>query len=87
MTITLRLDDQLLRRLAAVAKAKGISKSELIRRCLAEYLGSDQQQLTAWELGKHSFGCYKSGQGDLAARAKDIAGERIHASRAERSGR
>ena len=85
--ISLRLDDQLTRRLTAVAKAKGISKSELIRRCLADYLAGDEEQPTAWKLGEHLFGCYKSGQGNLAARAKDIAGERILARRAKKGRR
>jgi hypothetical protein len=87
MTISLRLDDQLTRRLAALAKARGISKSELIRKCLGEYLASAEQEATAWELGKHLFGCFDSGQGDLSVRAREIARERIHARRAKKSGR
>jgi Ribbon-helix-helix protein, copG family len=87
MTISLRLDDQLTRRLATVAKARGISKSELIRRCLHEYLAGEEQQPTAWELGQHLFGCFDSGQGDLSVRAKEIARERIHARRAKKSRR
>ena len=85
MTISLRLDDQLTRRLASLAKAKRISKSELIRKCLRDYLVGQNQEPTAWELGKHLFGCYKSGQGDLSVRAKEIARERIHARRAKKS--
>ena len=84
MTISLRLDDQLARKLAALAKARGISKSELIRTCLGEYLASQEQKPTAWELGRHLFGCYKSGQGDLSVRAKEIARARIHARRAKK---
>ena len=87
MAISLRLDDRLTRKLAAVARARGISKSELIRKCLDEYLRSAEQEPTAWELGKHLFGCYKSGQGDLSVRAAEIARERIHARRAKKSRR
>ena len=76
MTISLRLDDQLTRKLAATAKAKGISKSELIRKCLSEYLADEDKAPTAWELGKDLFGCYDSGQGDQSVRAKEIAKER-----------
>jgi hypothetical protein len=83
MTVSLRLDDDLDRKLAAAAKAKGISKSELIRTCLSEYLAAVEREPTAWELGKHLFGCYESGQGDLSVRAKEIARERIHARRAK----
>jgi hypothetical protein len=85
MTISLRLDGQLSKRLALVAKAKGISKSELIRTCLVEYLAGAEQEPTAWELGKHLFGCFDSGQGDLSARAKEVARERIHARRTKKS--
>lgn len=79
MAISLRLDEQSQKRLAAVAKAKGLSKSEVIRQCLGEYLDGAEQQPTAWELGKDLFGCFKSGKGDLSARAKQIARERRHA--------
>ncbi len=85
MTISLRLDDKLKRKLASVAKAQGLSKSALIRKCLDEYLAGDAQQPTAWELGKHLFGCFDSGRGDLSARARDIARKRIHARRASKS--
>lgn len=87
MTISLRLDDRLKRKLAAVAKAQGLSKSAVIRKCLDEYLTADDQRPTAWELGKHLFGCFDSGRGDLSARAAEIVRERIHARRAKQSRR
>jgi len=87
MAISLRLDDKLSSRLVALAKAKGMSKSELIRKCLDEYLAGEEQKPTAWELGRPLFGCFNSGQGDLSARAKEIATERIRAKRANKSRR
>jgi hypothetical protein len=87
MTISLRLDNRLTRKLAALARARGISKSELIRTCLDQYLAGHDQELCAWEVGKHLFGCYKSGKGDLSVRAGEIAKERIHAARANKSRR
>jgi hypothetical protein len=87
MTISLRLDRQLARRLASAAEAKGMSKSELIRQCLGEYLAAQELGPTAWELGRHLFGCYNSGHGELSVRAKEIARERIHARRAQNSHR
>ncbi len=87
MTISLRLDDQLTKKLAAAARARGITKSALIRTCLDEYLNGGQQGVTAWELGQDLFGCYNSGQGDLSVRAKEIARKRIHARRPKASGR
>jgi hypothetical protein len=82
MTISLRLDKQQAKRLEAAAKAKGISKSALVRLCLDEYLGHERQKPTAWELGEHLFGCYSSGEGDLSERAEEIVKERVHAKRA-----
>jgi hypothetical protein len=87
MAISLRLDDRLTGKLAAAAKAKGISKSELIRKCLDEYLARTDQEPTAWDVGSHLFGCYDSGQGNLSVRAKEIARARIHARRARKSRR
>jgi hypothetical protein len=83
MTISLRLDDKLARKLERLARARGMSKSELIRQCLLEYFEVNDQRPTPWELGKDLFGCYKSGQGDLSARAKEIMRERIHGKRAK----
>jgi predicted DNA-binding protein len=87
VTISLRLDDQLSKRIASLARAKGVSKSELIRKCLQDYLAGPEQEATAWDLGEHLFGCYKSGQGDLSMRAKEIARARIHARRVKKNPR
>jgi hypothetical protein len=87
MTISLRLDDRLARKLTSVAKARGISKCELIRKCLDEYLEGDDEEPSAWNLGRHLFGCYDSGQGHLAVRAKEVAGKRIHARRGKKNRR
>jgi hypothetical protein len=64
-----------------------MSKSEFIRQCLGEYLSGQELRPTPWELGKHLFGCYDSGQSDLSVRAKEIARERIHVRRARKNHR
>lgn len=81
MTISLRLDTRTNARLTALAKARGVSKSELIRTCLALYLASEEQKPTAWTLGKHLFGCYDSGRGDLSARARETTRGRVQHAR------
>jgi metal-responsive CopG/Arc/MetJ family transcriptional regulator len=86
MTISLRLDDDLTKRLTEAAKAKGLSKSALIRECLDRYLAS-QDAPTAWDLGKHLFGCFDSKRGDLSTRAREIAGEYARAKHTKRSRR
>lgn len=87
MTVSLRLDARMNTRLAALAKARGISKSELIRACLDQYLAGEEEKPSAWALGKHLFGCYDSGRGDLSVRAREIAREHIYARRARKSRR
>jgi hypothetical protein len=59
----------------------------LIRKCLDEYLAGENEEPTAWDLGRDLFGCYDSGQGDLAVRAKEVAGKRIHARRGKKNRR
>jgi hypothetical protein len=87
MNISLRLDDELSRRVTALAQARGISKSELIRACLEQYLTSAEQEPTAWELGQHLFGRFDSGRSDLSVRAGEIAKEHIYARRTKKSRR
>jgi hypothetical protein len=84
MAISLRLDDQMTSKLTALAKAKGISRSALIRECLDQYLRGAKKELTPWELGKDLFNCFNSGVGNLSVRVEEIARERIHAKHAKR---
>lgn len=77
MTITVRLDPKTDEALSLAAKQRGLTKSELVRLCLQQYL--DQNGRSAWELGKDLFGKYGSDCADLARNAKRIAGERMRA--------
>ena len=81
MTVSVRLDDYTARRLEEVARQKGISKSEVIRQCLSDYLGNRQHQLSPWELGKDLFGRSASGRGDLSRESKQIVKEKTRAKR------
>ena len=78
MAITVRVDSKLEQELEAVAKAEGVTKSNLIRECLVEYLKSKRSQLSPWELGKDLFGKSGSGKGNLARDRKQIVREKIH---------
>lgn len=79
MTISLRIDKRMAESLSLAAKARGVSKSELIRQCLADYLDEASNRPTAWELGKELFGKVGSGRGDLARRRKQIFREKLNA--------
>lgn len=78
--ITLRLDPQLEKELGMTAKNLGMTKSELIRKSIMEYLGNLENP-SAWETGKELFGRYASGKGNLSAERKTILKEKIRAKR------
>jgi predicted DNA-binding protein len=78
--ITLRLDPNLEKEISAVAKNLGLTKSDLIRRSLIEYLGKIESP-NAWELGKDFFGRYSSGLKNLSGDRKMILKEKIRAKR------
>lgn len=69
--ITLRLDKNLEDQLKLVAEQQGLSKSEVVRESLTEYLAKKPKP-SAWELGKELFGNQASGQSNLAEDRKKI---------------
>ncbi len=79
MTISLRLDDKLAQQLEAVARERGVSKSEVVRLCLEDYLAREQARPTAWELGKELFGRHSSGRSDLSENCEQVLRELMHA--------
>jgi hypothetical protein len=78
MAISVRLDQQTTRALEKAAAASGLSKSDLVRRCLVEFLNRQQPRPLAWELGKDVFGRFGSGRSDLSQNRKQVIRERIH---------
>jgi hypothetical protein len=78
--ITLRLDPELENSIQRTAKILGISKSELIRKSVADYL-SRMTKSSPWELGKDYFGKYASGQNNLSTDRKLLIKKRIMAKR------
>ena len=78
--ITIRLDPELENSIQRSAELLGISKSELIRNSISEYL-SKLSKPNPWELGKDYFGKYASGQNNLSADRKLLLKNRIIAKR------
>lgn len=78
--ITLRLDPTLEQTINSVAHQMGISKSELIRKSIAEFLGRLEKP-SPWELGKDVFGAYASGMDNLSQDRKTLIKEKIKAKR------
>ena len=78
--ITLRLDPQLEQDINVTAKNLGLTKSELIRKSIREYLGN-LNRLNPWELGEDYFGKYSSGLGNLSTDRKELIKDKIRAKR------
>lgn len=76
--ITLRLDQKLETDIQATATMMGLSKSELIRVSVTEYI-QKQKKPNAWDLGTELFGKYASGDGNLSSNRKAIMKEKIRA--------
>ncbi|MCI5210974.1 MAG: CopG family transcriptional regulator [Candidatus Electrothrix sp. ATG2] len=76
--ITLRLDPKLDQLLKNTAENLGLSKSELIRRSILDYIGRLKTP-NAWDTGKDLFGKHASGRDDLAARRKELVRDKIRA--------
>lgn len=78
--ITLRLDPKLERAVNITAKNLGLTKSELIRKSILEYLGKLDKP-GSWEVGKDLFGNYSSGLNNLSTERKELIKKKIRAKR------
>ncbi len=76
--IVIRLDPQLEQTVSWLAWQMGISKSELVRRSIVEFVGKTGQT-SSWELGQELFGKYHSGKDNLSVNRKLIFQEKIRA--------
>ena len=78
--ITLRLDPKIEQHINNKAKNLGITKSELIRKSILEYLNK-LDTANAWKVGQDLFGKYSSGLNNLSTDRKEIVREKIRAKR------
>ncbi len=69
--ITLRLDPELEKIVQNTAQKLGVSKSELIRKSISEYLNKIKTP-SPWDTGKSYFGKYSSGQENLSTDRKTL---------------
>ena len=76
--ITLRLESELEEKINQTAKKMGLSKSELIRKSITEFIGKIDKE-SAWELGEGIFGKYSSTEESLSRDRKIRIKEKIHA--------
>lgn len=80
LMITLRLDSKLENTINVVAHQLGVSKSELIRKSIIEFIDKLDKP-TPWELGGDVFGRYASEQNNLSKDRKSLLKEKIKAKR------
>ena len=78
--ITLRLDPKIEQNVQNTAKILGITKSELIRKSIVDYL-TKLSKSSPWELGENYFGKYSSGQDNLSTDRKLLLKTKIRARR------
>lgn len=69
--ITLRLDPKLEQTINNVAHQLGVSKSELIRKSITEFIDKLDKP-SAWELGNDIFGKYASTSESLSTRCSSF---------------
>jgi RHH-type rel operon transcriptional repressor/antitoxin RelB len=84
MAINVRLEKELEEAFIALARREGVTRSDLVRQCLREFLERKLRSATSWELGKDLFGKFGSGRSDLSSRRKAIVGEKIRAKKDRR---
>jgi hypothetical protein len=76
--LTLRLNPELEQTINNTARTLGVTKSELIRQSINDYI-SKLEQPNAWEAGKDLFGKYSSGLGNLSENRKDLIKNKLKA--------
>lgn len=77
---TLSLEPELEQTVNDAARSLGLTKSELVRKSIVEYIGKFVKP-TPWELGQDLFGRHSSGVGNLSSDRKALLVKKIRASR------
>jgi predicted DNA-binding protein len=75
--MSIRLSKELEERLNSIAERENITKSEVVKEALEEYIVDYEQKANPYDLGKEFFGKYGSGQGDLSVTYKQKVRSKI----------
>ncbi len=81
---SIRLPDDIERRLQELSEQENRSKSDLIKEAIETYLADRDTALTPFEAGRHLFGRYGSEEADLNKTTKERIKEKIRAKHARR---
>jgi len=76
---TVRLPIETRNKLLSVAKAKNMTKSEIIIESLEMYYKQEENEIDSYTLGLPFFGKYDLGPGDLSVTYKQRIKEKLHA--------
>jgi predicted DNA-binding protein len=75
---SVRLDDELDRKIQVMAEKAKVSKSEIVREAITEYLEAREAEEKPYDLGQDLFGRFGSGEGDLSTAYKRRIKEKLH---------
>ena len=79
MPLSIRLDSELEAELRLRLQREGAALSDFVRDAIREKLAKEPQTSSPYDLGKHLFGRYGSGDPQRSARRKALLREKIHA--------
>ncbi|GHU80127.1 hypothetical protein FACS189462_5910 [Spirochaetia bacterium] len=77
--ISARLPDELEQLLGSASKAKHMSKSDMVKEALVQYLGQDIEYNDSFNIGEEYFDDYGSGDGSLSQTYKEKLRDKINA--------
>jgi len=75
---SVRLDDELDKKIRALSKKTKATKSEIVREALTEYLEAREAKDKPFDLGQDLFGRFGSGKGDLSTTYKKRIREKLN---------
>ena len=75
---TVRLNDEMEKKLAILTELEKKTKSELIKKAIFEYYENHTQKKSPYDLGKDLFGKYGSNEKDLSEKYKTKIMEKLN---------
>jgi|AntDeeMinimDraft_5_1070356.scaffolds.fasta_scaffold17557_3 predicted DNA-binding protein len=78
MMISVRLPEELEKKLNQLAESENVTKTYLVKEALNKYIAEKEEKKDSYQLGKDLFGKYGSEEGDLSTTYKKRVSDRIH---------
>lgn len=80
---SIRFPDDLKSRLEALAEKRKVTKSDIVKEAIQEYLERQEDKADPYRLGEDLFGKHGSGAGNLSQEYKYKVREKIHEKNAD----